>query len=327
LLMNTGLGISLDLKLMYAVSLAHGFRMTGQESAAIQFANFSYGIYREIFTSDLFHIGRYDETPPRIVSSLCLLIDLQIQEGDFKKARRIILDAYEVLDSHMDLVHPMVAHRVYSFMAGFSRNKGDLSHWVENANILGIESSTPINRVFLSFYQCSPGLLRSDGNILYPDNLSFPSSRNYADHFELVYFQQMITELMNTEEIVASYAAQHYSDPLIAEYANCCYVVIHGCRSIIYAQSGNANNAYVCANKTFEYANLLKGEIVFQLIPLSLAYALKVLLSLGSFPIFEEGMRYLDVYSNCYPVVRSAIKSLKSSSLQTQNGLPDFSKI
>jgi len=307
------------LKLMYSVSLAHGFRMTGQESSAVQFKNFAFAIYREIFSSELFQIGRYDETPPRVVSSLCLLIDLLIQEGDFKKARRIILDAFEVLDSHIELIHPMITHRVYSFMAGFSRNKSDLSHWVDNANGLSLESSTPINRVFLSFFQCSPGLLRSEGDILFPDSLNFPNSRNIGDHFEVMYYQQMITELLHTEELVVSYTEQHFADPLISEYANCCYVVIHGCRAIAYAQSGNANNAYLYANKTFEFASLLKGDIVFQLIPISIAYALKVLLSLGSFPVFEEGMRFLDVYSNCYPIVRSAIKSLKSTSLSLGN--------
>jgi len=309
---------------MYSVVLAHGFRLIGNSNYSFKFTKLAYATYKKNFFSDT------DEMIPIsdvYISSLCLLIDLEMQIGEFVNARRCVLQLFNTFDSCSDEIHPMLSHRVYAYMAGISRNKSDLHHWVENANNLSIESCTPINRVFLSFFHCSPGLLRSKNGKLFSEDLKFPENRNKIETSAIFHYQEMITELMTTEEVVMQYKNANLGNDMVTEYANACLTVVYGCRAIVFAMSGNRNNAYICASRTLEITSALGGHVMFQLVPISIAYALKVLLHIGYHPMFEEGMEYLNQCSNCYPNVDSFIMHLRSSSFELKNEQFDFSRI
>jgi len=311
--------------LMNSVVLAHGFRITGLHNLSNKFCKLAHDIYKNIFLSDM--EVQIHGVSDIYISSLCLLIDVKMQMGEFTTARRIVLQLFNIFDACCNEIHPMLAHRVYSYMSGISRNQRDMQHWIDNAKNLSAESSTPINRVFLSFFHCSPGLLRSKTGSVFSDDLRFPENRNTLDSFEIFHLQEMITELMTTEDVIMQYKTSNLGNHLVDEYTNACLVVVYGCRSLVFARSGNRNNAYICANKTLEMCSVLVGNVIFQLIPFAISYALKVLLHIGYHPMFEKGLEYLKVYSNFYPNVNSLVMNLRSSSFELTNTKFDFSRI
>eukprot|EP01129_Flabellula_baltica_P002444 TRINITY_DN12258_c0_g1_i1.p1 TRINITY_DN12258_c0_g1~~TRINITY_DN12258_c0_g1_i1.p1 ORF type:complete len:480 (-),score=92.58 TRINITY_DN12258_c0_g1_i1:108-1511(-) len=320
--------LGVDKKLIYSVVIAHGLRMIGQERAAVVFARHADMFYKEMFHADM---SEYETitagTEDQIISALCLLIDFKLQQGEFKSARKCALEAYSLLDSNVDKVPQLLAHRVYSYMAGLSRSKSDISHWIGNACRLGVEVAIPINRVFMSFFHASSGILRENRNNLFSDSINFPTDKFQLSEIDSVHFQEIITQLCDTEEYINQYYAAHSGEQIVEEYTNCCLLVVYACRALIFAQTGSPEKAYLCATKTFQYGGALKGEIVFLLMPLALTYALKVLLALGDFDNFEDGMRYLEVYSNCYPIVERAIKELRHSYISVKSDPSQFAHI
>jgi len=241
-----------------------------------------------------------------LVSCMCLIGSFRMESGDFNVARQSFLQAFNVLNMHVNEVNPELSHRVYANLAGMSRSTSDMSHWVDNAHLLGREAGTPINRVYLSLLYCSPSMLRDPKNKPLPLNLYIPQEQRLPQN-DLVLYQRMLVEFDEAEEIIS---LEESKINVIGDYITSFKMIVYGCRSLVLAQFGCREQAIICAEKCIKYAQSLKQTAIYFAMALGLAYALQVCKSLNRTHLLNEGIPIMESYRPFYPIVTEILNIL-----------------
>jgi len=199
-----------------------------------------------------------------------------------------------------------IAHRIYANLAGMSRNTSDMSHWVDNAHLLGREAGTSVNRVFLSLSFCSPSMLRDPKNKPLPPSLYIPEDQSLLAPNDLVLYERMLAELEETEDIVLN--EEKMVDQSFMDYINSYKMIIYGCRSLVLAQFGCKSQAKICAEKSIQFAkSFINQNPVYFAMALGLAYAVQVCKFLNHTSVYEEGLALIEPYRNYFPIVNEIL--------------------
>jgi len=254
-----------------------------------------------------------------LVACATLLGVLKLESGDFNGARLCFIQAFNVLNMNVSEVTPRVAHRLYAHLAGMSRSTIDMNHWLSNAHSLGSEASTPINRVILSLLYCSPSLLRDPKNKPIPLFLQIPQNSTQVSIKDQTLYKNMLRELDETEAMI--WESDASKDNQTADYITSFKIIIDGCRSMVFAQSGYADQAAICAEKCIRDCKSLQARISYWALPVTLAYSLQVVKTLNNQALFNEGLPLLSLYAEHYPIVNQMVQILSSKNLETNPGL------
>jgi len=308
---------------------AHGFRLMRNEPLASH-----YIIKADEYIHILFHsplaLGMphqfYSNNIDNLISCLCLVGTFRIESGDFNMARQLYLQAFNILNMHVNDVNPEISHRVYANLSGMSRSTSDMSHWVDNAHLLGNEAGTSINRVHLSILYCSPSMLRDPKNKPLPPHLYIPEENTLRENDSVLY-GRMLIEFDDTEEVINQEEAKRENDAVYLDYITSYKMIVYGCRSLVLAQCGCKDQALLCAEKSIHYAKNLKHHATYFAMTLGLAYALQVCKCLGNTILSNDGMVILESYRGFYPVVNEIINILSHDGNSNLFGGPTMATI
>jgi hypothetical protein len=296
--------------LVNCVILGHGFRIQGNEQLANNFILKCEEYINLLFSSSIpsqIYYNYHDD----IISSLCAVGAFKVQAGEFNSARQFYLQAFNVLNMHVSDVNPIVSHSVYANLAGMSRSTSDMSHWVDNAHLLGREAGTLVNRVFLSLLYCSPSMLRDPKNKPLPPYVFIPDNHSIPEN-DLLLFKGMLVEFDETEDLIQETEKSkevHGQSDIFDDYINSYYLIIYGCRSLVLAQCGYKDQAQECSEKCLQFARSMKQCAFYFAMALGLSYALQVLKTLGHSQL-SEGIPMLETFRSRYPVVAEMINIL-----------------
>eukprot|EP01130_Rhizamoeba_saxonica_P007518 TRINITY_DN3040_c0_g1_i1.p1 TRINITY_DN3040_c0_g1~~TRINITY_DN3040_c0_g1_i1.p1 ORF type:complete len:554 (-),score=86.20 TRINITY_DN3040_c0_g1_i1:168-1829(-) len=301
----------ITINLTYAIALAHGFRFLKDENTSSSFAHHAKTICRHLFFSYTKLVPEiFASHADKLVSCLYLLSTYEMQSAKFNSARTYISQAYNILNMHVNEITPMVSHRLYAHLAGMSRSTNDMSHWVDNAHLLGTEACSPINRVLLALFYCSPSMLRDPKNEPLPAAILVPLDSKYLPDKDLILYQHMIHELEDTEEYIWNYQKTFPNGPISDNYYHSFTMIVEGCRSLVLAQLGCKEPAKIACQKVMDIAKIIRGSVIYFPLVLGLSYALQVCKTYEFTELYHQGRQVMDNhYSNIYPVVEK-IKSI-----------------
>jgi len=258
-----------------------------------------------------------------LVACATLLGVLKLESGDFNGARLNFIQAYNVLNMNVSQVTARVAHRLYAHLAGMSRSTIDMNHWLSNAHSLGPEASTPINRVILSLLYCSPSLLRDPKNKVIPLFLQIPSNSAQVPLKDQTLYKNMLRELDETEAMIWDSEVTK-DNSASSDYITSFKIIIDGCRSMVFAQSGYADQASICAEKCIRDNKSLQARVSYWALPVTLAYSLQVVKTLNNQALFNEGIPLLSLYAEHYPIVTQIVQILSTKNLEANPSALDL---
>jgi len=134
----------------------------------------------------------------------------------------------------------------------------------------------------------------------------------------------MLRELYETESMIWE------SDPskdnsIASDYLMSFKIIIDGCRSMVFAQSGYADQAAICAEKCIRDTKTLQARVSYWALPVTLAYSLQVIKTLNNQALFYEGLPLLSMYTGHYPIVNQMIQILSGTNMGVE--MPRFSPL
>jgi hypothetical protein len=310
--------------LVHCIIFAHGLRLNGNPDLSNLFI-----LKAESYIQYLFNNPKFIEIPSHflsafandIISCLYLFSYYKVQSGEFDVARQTLYYAYNILNMYVNEVNPCISHRIYANMAGMARSTIDMTHWIDNAHLLGMEANTPINRVYSSLLFCSPSLLRDPKNKPLPSNIYVPDVQNLSQE-DLMLYQRMLIEFDETEEIIMKTEGNCESNPILNDYINSFKMIIYGCRALVLTQCACIDQAIVCAESSIKFACSLKKQASFFSMALGLSYALLVCKCIGNNELLNMGFPILESYKDMYPLIKDVIIILQEKD-ETQK-LPDW---
>jgi len=302
--------------LVNCVILAHGFRVQGNDQVAVNFI-----LKCEEYVNLLFYSSTSSHIPSHaylnyqddIISCLCLIGSFKVQSGEFNSARQFYLQAFNFLNMHVSDVSPLVSHRVYANLAGMSRSTSDMTHWVDNAHLLGRDAGTLVNRVFLSLLYCSPSMLRDPKNKPLPPHVFIPDNQTIPET-DLILFKGMLMEFDETEQLISEAEKNKPMEgqtEVYDDYINSYKLIIYGCRSLVLAQIGYKDQAQGYAEKCLQFSKSMKQCAFYFAMALGLSYALQVLKALGHNQL-SEALPILETFRSRYPIVGEMIHIIYS---------------
>jgi hypothetical protein len=295
------------------VILAHGFRLNGNEQVSLNFILKCEEFVNMMFFSNTSHIPStaYQNYQDDIISSLCLIGAFKVQSGEFNSARQFYLQAFNFLNMHVSEVVPSLSHRVYANLAGMSRSTSDMTHWVDNAHLLGREAGNLSNRVFLSLFYCSPSLLRDPKNKPIPPGIFIPDNQTAPEN-DLILFKGMLLEFDDTEQLISEAEKNRPMEQqeVFDDYINSYKMILSGCRSLVLAQIGLKEQSQNFAEKCLQLAKSMKQCAFYFEMAIGLSYAIQVLKALGLNNQISEALPILEIFRSRFPVVAEIIHIL-----------------
>jgi hypothetical protein len=318
--------------LVHCIIFAHGLRINGNQDLSSLFI-----VKAESYIQYLFNNPRITEIPNQflsvfandLISCLYLFSYYKVQSGEFDIGRQALYYAYNILNMYVNEVNPSISHRIYANMAGMARSTIDMTHWIDNAHLLGIDANTPINRVYSSLLFCSPSLLRDPKNKPLPSNIYVPDVHNLSQE-DLMLYQRMLIEFDETEEIIMKTESGSctQNDVILTDYINSFKMIIYGCRALVLTQCSCIDQAIVCAETSIKYACSLKKQATFFSMALGLSYALLVCKCIGNNELLNMGYPILESYKDIYPLIKDILIILQEKDEKVdqaeQSKLPDW---
>lgn len=243
-----------------------------------------------------------------LVAGMVYLILLLVQADEFNFARLCVIEGYNLLNQHVHGVTPHVAHRLLTHLAGMSRSTQDMVHWVTRAHLLGPDAATPVNRVLLALFFCSPGMLRDPLNRPIPVRLHVPA-QPLREGGDAHLYQLMLRELDETEAAldeaahelsqghVAGTRAMRTTPAAIGTFR----FIVASCRALVLAQCGWREAALAAAERGLQLAQAHVGP-TFWIVPLALAYCGLVARSLAQPHLAQDALTLLRRYAPRFPL-------------------------
>jgi hypothetical protein len=306
--------------LVHCVIFAHGLRLNGNQDLSNLFI-----LKAESYIQYLFNNPRVVEIPNQflsvfandLIACLYLFNYYKVQSGEFDVARQTLYYAYNILNMYVNEVNPCISHRIYANMAGMARSTIDMTHWIDNAHLLGIEANTPINRVYSSLLFCSPSLLRDSKNKPLPSNIYVPDVQSLSQE-DLMLYQRMLIEFDETEEIIIKTEGNCEGNPVLNDYLTSFKMIIYGCRALVLTQCAFIDQALTCAESAIKFAVQLKRQANYFSMALGLSYALLVCKCIGNTELINIGFPILESYKDTYPLIKEIISILQENEKDTK---------
>jgi len=308
----------------YCVVFGHGAKLIGNDLLSMEFTTKGEAIAHALFIApSVLCPDFYATHADTLVACATLLGVLKLESGDFNGARLNFIQAYNVLNMNVSQVTARVAHRLYAHLAGMSRSTIDMNHWLSNAHSLGPEASTPINRVILSLLYCSPSLLRDPKNKVIPLFLQIPSNSAQVPLKDQTLYKNMLRELDETEAMIWDSEVTKDNNAS-SDYITSFKIIIDGCRAMVFAQSGYADQASICAEKCIRDSKSLQARVSYWALPVTLAYSLQVVKTINNQALFNEGLPLLSLYAEHYPIVTQIVQILSTKNLEANPSALDL---
>jgi hypothetical protein len=192
-------------------------------------------------------------------------------------------------------------------------------HWVSRAHALGPSAATPVNRVLLALFYCSPGMLRDPLNRPIPTGLHGPA-RPLTDGKDFQLYQLMLQELDDTERYVAVREAVASLPPFrVSRFESVTFrFVLSGCRALVLAQCGWREEALEAAQRGLVLAKERDEAAgpVYWIMPLALSYCGLVGRSLGHDSLAVEAVAIMRRYAPRFPLTLRMIDILTDQPLR-----------
>eukprot|EP01130_Rhizamoeba_saxonica_P001423 TRINITY_DN11283_c0_g1_i1.p1 TRINITY_DN11283_c0_g1~~TRINITY_DN11283_c0_g1_i1.p1 ORF type:complete len:601 (-),score=60.54 TRINITY_DN11283_c0_g1_i1:52-1854(-) len=311
--------ITLDsaiLLFVFSNVLSHGYQLLGQTNLSDIFSNFAKDLANQLFFSSSEILPEiFSKHADQIISCLYLLILHCVQNSDFLQARTYVSLAYNLLNMHVNEVAPNVSHRLYAHLAGMSRSTSDMSHWVDNAHLLGMEGCTPFNRTILALSYCGTSMLRDPRDNPLPAGIHVPVDIKYLHENDRILYQHMLQELNETEEYIWQYKSiGQYYQKISEEYYQSFAVILEGCRALIYTQIGARDYAFRSCRNAIDIINtIISFDITYFYLILGLSYAVQVCKTYDFKELYQEGLKVLESYQHLYPIMQKILHIIKST--------------
>jgi hypothetical protein len=162
--------------------------------------------------------------------------------------------------------------------------------------------------------------LRDPKNKAIPLFLQIPQNSTQVPLKDQNLYKNMLRELDETESMIWESDASK-DNSTASDYIMSFKIIIDGCRSMVFAQSGYADQAVICAEKCIRDTKSLQARVSYWALPVTLAYSLQVVKTLNNQALFNEGLPLLSLYADNYPIVNQMIQILSSKNLENNPAL------